>query len=151
MSKISTILDSLRALVKTTLPTRSTKELKNPIDILSNDLPSLDSGFGIDVSNGTNTFRQVGCNLSVSRVFNITLTNMVKSIHNDVDSRYTVEKTVLEDHYLLIKELEKNAPFATTYTKLNYLSDSGIIHVDEGKKNFLMMQIQIEIEYTENI
>lgn len=151
MSKISIILDQLRALVKTTLPSRATRELKNPIDISANDLPSLDNGFGIDVSTGTNTFRQVGCTKSISRVFNITLTNMQKSIHTDIDSRYATEKVLLEDLYSLTKELEQNKPLGAYYVKLNYISDSGIIHIDEGKKNFLMIQIQIEIEYMENI
>jgi hypothetical protein len=151
MSQISTIVDQLRLLIKTTLASRSTKELKNPIDILSNDWVALDGGFGLDIATGLNTKRMVGCQLSISRTFNITLTNMVKSIHNDVDSRFTTEKTLLEDHYLLVKELEKNAPLAQYYTKLNYISDSGIVHVDEGKKNFLMIQLQVEIEYFESL
>lgn len=151
MSKISSLVDELRNLIKNTLTTRATRELKNPIDILSNDWPSLDGGFGLDISTANNTFRQVGCNFSIARTFNITLTNMVKSIHNDVDSRFTTEKTLLEDHYTLVKELEKNETLATYYTKLDYLGDSGIIHVDEGKKNFLMIQLQISIEYFENL
>lgn len=148
MSTISSIYDALQTLVGTTLfPTKL--ELVNPIDIPANADQILKNGWGIAVGNASNTFRQVSCQLSISRSFTFTLTRQIEAIHIDTAARATTEKALLEDHYTLIKELEKNAQLSGLYKKLDYQSDNGIEEIVADKKSFLMIQTQVEVEYFE--
>lgn len=149
MSTISIIYDNFKTILSTIYPNK--RELTNPIAIERNADQLLTNGYGLSVGNAVNTNRLVGCQLSVSRDFTITITRQVEGINKDTASLDSAEKSLLEDHLLIINEAYKNGQLNFICTKVNYTSDSGIVEIITDQKKFLMIQIILSVEYFETI
>lgn len=149
MSAISNIYDAIKTRVATIYPTK--RELSDSLFIDNNDELSLNDGYAIHFGTGVNTNRQLGCQYSLQRVITITLTRLIKGTHKDIDKIETIEKLILEDHILLVKDFTENENIGAVVVKRDYVTDGGIERVFTDKKNFIMMETTFQIEYFEDL
>lgn len=149
MSTISTIVDTIRTRLATVLP--SHKKLKNNSNIILNDTLFLAQGQTLQVSSAFNTNRVLGCQLSLTRSVVVSITRQSYGTLRDDALRETTEKALLEDHYLVVKDLEKDPDLNSTCARFVYVSDTGIQEIFIEELQFLMIQITFEFEYFENL
>lgn len=149
MSKISQIHDAIYARVISLLPNH--KELTNPRFMEQNDALYLRKGFAINITSGENTNRDFACSLSYRRTLLLTNTLQVFGTDRDTTLRKTTEKNLLEDQFLLIKDIEKDPTLNQVTNQINFLSDNGIQEVFFEQGSFLMIQSQINFEYFEDL
>ncbi len=150
MSRVSTLLDEAHTAVAALLPNH--KRLGNPYRVEENPSTYLDQGYGIAVQPGAvNSNRTLSCQLSIVRRLTITITR--KYFGNDADAtrKYSTEKSLLEDQFLIIKDFEKRSPFQTYSIRSEFESDNGIEFVYAENKPFYMIQSSFIIEYFENL
>lgn len=152
MSGVSTVHVALKSLITTTLTGYSrinAYQLQNNPDLM------LDKGYGISYGPGTNTNRQVGCHLSVSRAFLVLLTKQVTTMEYDEDGMTELEKSLLEDSILLVKAIEDNPTLATSAGQDGpamsaiWESDEGIEFLEGKSGSYLLCQMTFNIEYME--
>ncbi len=150
MSKITTIYDRF-VTVLGTVYSSTHFQMQNPYNILSNDFRLLNRGYGFFVSAGYNTNRMLACEMSINR--NVTFINSIvyRGTDRDITIRQTAEKTLLEDHILLVKTLEQDVDLNSTCAKLIYVSDSGISQLSDEHNNFLTINTIFEMEYFERL
>jgi len=149
MSDISTIIDNMRTRVAAVFPTH--KKLPNNRQIEENDTLFLSKGYAVAIGPGANTRRLLSCKLSVNRAAIITITRAHFGVDRDTVVRDTLEKNLLEDQFLLIKDLEKDPSLDGFVAKINYSTDNGIEEVFVEQGHFLMIQTVYEFEYFENL
>ena len=150
MSAISSIYDSIVSLLDTTYASGYTK-LKNPYEIEENDNKSLNRGYGLRISPGDNSNRQISCHLSMRRDITFFNTIVNRGTERDDTIRETAEKNLLEDHFKLIEALENDPTINTLCAKMVYVSDNGIEQIYGEANNYLMIETTYEIEYLENL
>jgi hypothetical protein len=148
MSQITTIHDGIYTLMSTLFPAK--KMLSDNLFIDNNDELLLANGYAIYFGPAVNTNRVVGCKQSTQRQVTIIMTTAVYGGHKSIDKLIENEKSLLEDHYTLIKNFNQNANLDTMITKRNYIDDNGIERVLGQSKNFLMIETNFEIEYFED-
>lgn len=151
MSKITTAYDALKARVVALLPTHLA--LTNPYAPEQNTEMALKIGYGIRVAAGENSKRNLSCVLSVNRGMEIVLTRKYYGSELNRDAKEAAEKALLEDQFLLIKDVEKDPTLALSGTlcKFEYVGDTGIEFVFNEDKPFLMIVSSFNMEYFENL
>ena len=149
MSNISTIYDAIRTTMATLLPTH--KELVNARQIEANDLLFMVKGQCVLIADAFNTNRILSCKLSVSRNVIVTITRQVFGTDRDITKKVETEKALLEDHFILLNEFEKNVTLNGVTAKITYVSDTGIEEIYTESLLFLMMQINFNFEYFETL
>ncbi len=149
MSKISEILDALKARVVATLPTH--KQLTNPYNVSSNTEKALNLGFGIAAGPGDNTNRNLSCKLSINRTIIIILTEKFYATDLNIVAKETVEKNLFEAQFLVIKAIEEEPSLTGLTIKSEYVSDGGIARVKEDRDQFLKIESVFNFEYTESL
>lgn len=149
MSKITTIIDNIRTRVGTVLTDH--KKLCNNRNIDDNDILFLSKGYAVAVGPGNNSNRLLSCNLSIQRTAIVTITRAHFGVDLDTTVRDSLEKSLLEDQFLLIKDLEKDPDLEGILARISYGGDNGIeeVFVDEG--HFLMVQTNFDFEYLESL
>lgn len=149
MSNISTAIDAIRTRVSTLLSGH--KKLSNNRVIEENAALYLDRGYAVAIGPGVNTNRLVGCKMSLNRSVIVTVTRAHFGVDLDTAVRDTLEKTLLEDQFLIIKDLEKDPTVSEAVAKINYTNDNGIeeVFIEEG--HFLMIQTIFDFEYFEDL
>lgn len=149
MSQISTIFDAINTFIGTYFPNH--KVLVNPYDLQKNDKLILNKAIGFYLGPAVNTNRQISCYHSVRRdlVFNLTRVN--RGTDRDDDIRQTVEKELLEDHFTLVKEFEKDPTMQSLCSNTLWTSDNGIEFVYDDKISYLKIETRFSIEYLEQL
>lgn len=147
-SKIFDIAEKLGQIIETVLP--EYKRLPNPYDVNANTFLQLRRGYGIEVGEGTNTQRYVGCLTTWQRTYNITLVRKVTTTDNNVDARIAVEQGILDDHEELLKTFEVDVSMDGLVIKAVVGGDGGINFLDVDRQKFLAMTIGLDIEYQFN-
>lgn len=147
---ISSIHDELYTMMSTLFPTK--KVLADSLNIDNNDELFLSDGYAIYISNGVNTRRVDGCVASMQRQVTITLTKATYADHKDITKIKSCEKTLLEDHWTLVKDFSKNDSYTNlASTNRNYISDGGIERVFGESRSFITIKTQFELEYFESL
>ena len=149
MSKISLIYDAMRTSLTTLLPTHN--ELVNARQIEQNDTLFLIKGQAVLLADGFNTNRILTCKLSVQRNAIVTISRQVFGTDRDISKKIATEKSLLEDHYIILKEFEKNVTLSSNVSKISYVSDSGIQEIYTDSLLFLMLQTTFSFEYLEDL
>lgn len=149
MSKISQIYDALVARLVAVLPTYS--QLPNPYDIEANNELYLTKGFGVAVGAGARTDRLISCQKSWERTFNIVLTNQITTTEHNIDANETIQKNLLEDHFLVFEDLEKETTLSALTIRSQVETDEGLEFVDLDDARYYAMQITILTEYLEDL
>lgn len=149
MSKISMIHAALIARLEAVLPTY--RRLTNPYDIEDNNELYLTKGFGIAVGPGFRTDRLVSCQKSWERDFNILLTNQITTTDHNLSANETIQKNMLEDHYAVFADLEKETTLSAITIRSQVESDDGLEFVDLETSRYYLMQINVITEYLEDL
>lgn len=148
MSRISTLLDEAHTAVSALLPNHT--RLSNPYQIEQNPDNWLDKGYAIAIGPGTNTNRKLSCQLSIERTLVITVTRKYFANDTDAARKYTTEKLLEEDQFLIVKSFEKRSPFQTISVRSAFVGDNGI-QIVVPDRPFYMLQSNFVVEYFENL
>lgn len=127
------------------------KQLENPYILEDNDELTLRRGYGFVLQNATNTNRLLSNVASIQREVNIILTIKWRGTQKDVSLRQTAEKQLLEDHFLLIEYFTANAGMNISQVwKMVYNGDSGLEFIFTDKQNYIGIQSNFSLEYSED-
>lgn len=149
MSKISDIHAALIARLTAILP--GYNRLTNPYDFEDNNELYLTKGFGVGVGAGVRTDRLISCQKSWERTFFVLLTNQITSTDHNLAANETIQKSLLEDHFLVFEDLEKETTLSALCIKSEVDSDEGIEFVSGDIARYYLMQINIICEYLEDL
>lgn len=149
MSKISTIHDAITSKISSLLT--SYKQIPNPYLIEDNPITILDKGFGVAVGPGVRTDRIIACQTSWERAFTISLVNYVRTTDTNTTVRETLTKNILEDHYTLFTEFEKDAGLSGVAIDGIVSSDGGIELIEITGKPHFLVEIDLTVEYLEDL
>lgn len=150
MSKISTIREDLETIIDGLLT--GYQKIPNPYELEKISNVILRKGYGIAFGPGANTNRQLGCQLSVDREFAIILTREVAATEHNAEARETVEKSIFEDQYLIIKAIEKDADLlGSSAANARYVSDNGLEYVGLENSRYFVLVSNFSTEYFENL
>jgi hypothetical protein len=148
MSTIQTIYDNLISEIESALS--SYTRIPNPYEPNENPSLFLRKGFGCGISSGQNSFRQICNKVSVSRYFNVVLTNEVMTTTMNSAARGEFERGLMNDQYVLINALD-DSNLSGTAIKVQYTSDNGIEYVKGDTEKYIFIETIFEIEYFETI
>jgi len=151
MSNISDAFDAIKALMQTTLPGHN--QLTNPYDIGENTTEQLLKGWGLAIGPGLNTQRQIGCDISIQRTFSIPLTRARHGNSLITSNKESNEKLLMEDHFLVVKAMEKDATVNDnlTITRCIFSGDGGIESVYADEDHYITIVASFELEYFEDL
>lgn len=135
----------------TLFPTADYSRLANPYKIEENPETFLRKGWGLGIGSAINSKRQISCHLSLRRELSVTLTREYFSLEEDPVAKSDTEKLILEDHFSLMKDFEKNPVVNGSSFLTEYVSDSGIQYVYTEREVFLMLRTTFTTEYMENL
>ncbi len=153
MSKISTIHTALISIIGTTLFPEASGyfRLPNPYKLEKNPDIYLSQGWGLRIDEATNPRRQLSKSLTIDRVVRVPMTRKLYALAEDPVGRADAEKLLLEDHFLLVKQLETNATINESAINANYISDSGVQMVRDTEDTFLFLETVFTVQYFENL
>lgn len=150
MSVISTAYDAIVLEVQEQLA--SHVRLPNPYEVDKNIEPILKLGWGIKLGPAVNTHRMIDCHATFERDVSIVITRKFYAQELNATDKASVEKLLLEDQFLILKEFEKRPQVNNTsgVIKFIYESDTGIesVFVNEAG-NFLKIESVFKLEYEE--
>lgn len=148
-TKITTIYDRLVTTLGLAFP--SHLKLSNPYNVQQNDFKLLNKGYGFYMSSGLNTNRMLACEMSIQRDVTIVQTIVHRGTDRDLAIRQAAEKSLLEDHFLLVKTLELDADLNSNCARFIYVSDTGISFLSDEQRNFLTISSIYTFEYFERL
>lgn len=152
MSVISAAYNAIVSEIQTLLP--SHLRLSNPNVVEKNPEPQLKLGWGIRLAGATNAQLELGCSASFERDIIIIITRKFYANELNTVGKADVEKLILEDQFLLLKEFEKEPQVNATTGVINFVfvSDNGIEFVFTGESgNFLKIESTYKLRYIETI
>jgi len=149
MSNFSSLYDAIVTRVVTVLPSHT--RLPNPYKISENAEPFLRQGWGIAMGSATNTNRELSCRLSIRRDFTISITRKFYALESNVANKESVEKQLMEDMILLVRDFYNNTSLPGVLGIVGYENDSGINYVLSEKDNFFVLPITFSVEHFETI
>lgn len=149
MSKISTIHDAIVAKISANLT--SYKQIANPYLIEENPITILQKGFAVGIGAGVRTDRVIGCQTSWERIFVVTLINYVRTTDTNTAVRETLTKSLLEDHYTLLSQFEKDSWLSGVAIDGVVSSDGGIEYLEIAGKPHFVIEIDLAVEYLEDL
>ena len=150
MSKISTVVDTVRTAVTTLFANR--REMSNPYSIEDHPQHVLDSGFGIAVTSMGQSDTDWLKSSNVSYTFEIILTNIIVKLESDRDKYYDGLKVLLEDELTLRQDLLAGDQLGiqASINKVDYVGTSGIEKVID-KNNHIYLSVAFDIDISEDL
>lgn len=149
MSTISTAYDALKVRLQAVLPNHA--QLTNPYAADQNSELILRKAYGVKISTVENTNRMVSCQLSLRRTMEVVITRKYFASEMNRAAKESVEKELLEDAFLVVKDIEKDADLGNNVANIVFVSDNGIEFVFSEDKPFYMMTLSFNLEYFENL
>lgn len=152
MSKISTVIDTIRTAIPALSGFSSKTEIPNPYSLVDNNSNLLKDGWGLAVGSATADFNEF-CKFFEEREFSIILTRQVFSLANCADQPVTAAKSLLEDMILIKKDLLNidQLGIPTSIARINLGSSSGIESVNGDKFNYFTISTSFLITISEDI
>lgn len=148
MSDISTVHAAYISLIETALPTYV--RIPDPYDPEKNASLILDKGYGLGFGPANNTERMKCPQLSIAREFFVVLTNKIVSLENDSNQRGSIEKSLFEDHFALVKAVEADPTLGGAAVITKYVSDGGLEFLNGEQAKHFLIEIVFESEYFES-
>ena len=149
MSKISTIHDLIVSKITSNLTAYT--QLPNPYILEENTNLFLKKGFGIALGPGNRTDRVIGCQTSWQRTFNVILINIVTTTDHNTTARETIGKDLIEDHFILLKQFDKDADLSGNAIDGVVVADNGIELVEIDGVPHYVIEMEIIVEYLEDL
>ena len=148
MTQVSNIYDAYVSMIASQLPTY--KRITNPYEPTQNAGLLLQKGYGIGIGPAENTERIITCKVSIVRTFEILLINQINTTENNISAKATIEKTIMEDLFKLIKQVDKDPSLQQTSIKSSYVSDNGLEYLEAEKAKFYLVRATFDSEYLED-
>ncbi len=153
MSNISDAFDAIETVVKALLSDH--KQLSDAYDLAENDTQTLNKGFGIALGPGLNPELELSCRLSMRKQIIIPITRLLVAHQLEVDRKNDSMKLLMEDQFLLIKDMEKDPTLnsSNAITSVVYKTDGGVQSMGiEGKNDkWLFINTSFELLYFEDL
>lgn len=149
MSNVTTAFDNLATRIQTILPNHV--RLTNPYSLDQNSEQFLDQGWGLGFGSDSNSNRLQSCQLSLTQSFIVPITRKYFATEFGVENKATMEKNLMEDRFLLIKDLEKDTTLNGGDINVRYIGSSGIQTVFSGRDVFLSIVLQFDVEIFEDL
>lgn len=150
MSKITGVYDAFVARVKALLPNHL--QLSDPYNFLKNTASEYRQGFGVRVGPGENTGEILSCNLILRQNFDLVITRLVTARETERDNKAVIEKSLLEDLFLIINDTESEPTLASSSVLgADFVSHSGIEFVKGDRDDILSIIASFRIRYRENL
>jgi len=149
MANMTLIYGGLISLIESTLPTYT--RLADALDVTANDILRINKGYSLAIDGGENTFRQI-CpdQISVSRTFTVTLTNLYTANETDAVGRATLENALYEDAHALWKAVWPITHLGgVQVSNVHYSSDEGIASLFGENLQAISIVSVITAEYFE--
>lgn len=157
MTKISELNDTVRGLLSTTLTGYA--EIPDPYDIPNNSKLYLRQGYATGYGPAEQVRRQ-GCPFFTERRnMQIFLIRENIASSTDPDDRTSIEKTLMEDAYLVKKAIELDNTLGGDVTDMTFVADTGLQYIvpvndqdaPTNRDKFYAIELTFEVEYQENI
>lgn len=149
MTQISTVHDNLVTLISTTLSDYT--QIPNPYIPEESAGIFIEKGFGVAFGDGSNSNRTLDRRHSVIRNFIIALINQVAVTDHNVSGRTTLTKSLLEDEIKIISALEKEPTLTGAAARSTWTSDTGITFLEADRARYYLLEMNIEVEYFEDL
>lgn len=148
MSEISTLYDAWISKIETSLS--SYTRIPDPYDPEANSTLLLTKGYGLGMGPATNVERFAAPKMSIRREFFVVLTNRITATESDSSGRGSLEKSLMEDHYTLVKAIEGEPTLNGAAQVSRYVSDGGIEFLSGQRAKHFLLEIVFESEYFES-
>jgi len=145
-TRISSAYDAMITRIEAVLT--SHKRLPNPYAVDRNKEVYLERGYGLTIGPASGQ-RNILQKVTVSREFGLILTRKFRARPDDEEAKAEVEKELMEDQMLVIKDFEQNSNLNDSVTTVSYVSDSGISSVFPDKGQFLVLETTFQATYLE--
>lgn len=152
MSKISTIHSNFVTLLSTTLGATWSR-MPNPYAAGANSELTLKKGYGLAIGPGQpypGRGRMDTASLGLQRSFTVVLSQKVTALESDASGRATIEKTLVEAFYSVLRAVEGDNQLSGQAIKIDYASDSGIVYPSE-RARYLTINITFLVVYQEQL
>lgn len=150
MSKISTVYDAIVTLIEGSLT--GYEKLPNAYDNTDNNELYLTKGYGVAFSAAQNTERFTGCRkASTRREFSVFLTRLIDVTAHDTTGHATLEKSLMEDLFLLVKAIEVDPDLGGAAANAKYEADGGIEILEGDRSKYLFIEAAFSAEYIDNL
>lgn len=152
MSNISTAYDALLARLVVLFTSGSGwLQIPNGMDVPSNSEGFLKKGYGLAVGSSTNTKRQLSCTLSTDRIFKVSIARESFLTDGDTSGYDTIQKTLMEDLFSVIRDFEKNITLNGGQIFAEYVSDTGVLPIEGDSFNFVYVSCDFKISLFDNL
>jgi len=128
------------------------KRIPQPYRLDQNSETILNQGYGLAIGPANNSNRNVSCQLSVRRDMIVSISRVIRANEFDIDAKDLGWKTLFEDQFLLMKDIESDPTLGTTeIVNATFATDGGLEIIFVDKDNFVAVETVISIEYFENV
>jgi hypothetical protein len=149
MSRISSIHDALIARLEALFP--SHKRLPDAYQVERNPSKFLDQGYAVTIGAASNRGGLLSQQMQVTREMGVVLTRKSVALESDAAKSAACQLALMEDHLLLIKDLETDTTVNTTAAMVEFTSDSGITSIGDGTHPHLVIETQFTVTYFEDL
>lgn len=151
MSVVTDVYDTIHARLPTLFP--SHLRLSNPYAPEENPESVIKQAYGLKVGAATNTNRNVGCKISISREYSVVFTRKYYANELDASAKASTEKLLLEDARLVENDVEQNVFLigVANNPNIKFISDTGIEFVFAENKPFYKIEVLLLVEYFETL
>lgn len=148
MTAVSNIYDALENLIDTALPDYT--RLPDPYNTDDNPELYLRKGYGIAFGDDNNTERKIGCQkVSINQDFVIPLVNLVTATNTNSTIHASVEKSLIEDKFKIIKALETDSDLSGVTMQAKYIGSSALTYLEGDRDKYIITELFISTEYLE--
>lgn len=150
MSYFSTYYDRMVTRLDAVFPAASGwMRIPNPYDLERNNDQVLQKGWGLAIQDGAN-MGALSCNFRTARNWKVVICRQAMALEHDVASLATVEKLLMEDWRLIIKDFETNVTLDSGNGSTQYVSDTGV-QLLRGENARLYTEILFVTQMIENL
>lgn len=130
------------------------KRMTNPYIPEQNSELLLKQAYGLSIAEAINSNREIGCDrYFIQRDMIVRISRKFYALENDVTSKATTEKLLLDDDLVAVLDAFENDRNLGVdgVVDLQYTADQGLEFVFGDKENFLLLQTTFRMEYFESI
>ncbi len=136
---VSTLIDALITRLDAVLTSGSGwQKLPNAYSVEDNPDSFLKQGYSIGFGKGRNSKKMLSNILSMDREFIVTISRAMDATDLDLDTRVSIEKTLLEDMRAVVADFNVNAGTGTQ--NVDFESDNGVEFFKLNEQDFLYIQ-----------
>lgn len=123
-------------------------ELDDNVVIENNNDRKLQKGFAVSFNGAQNTNQQLDCLMSAKQ--SVVITNTLANFGSELDleARKKAEKSLFENCYKIVKEIEQNTQLNGTVELVSFDSHNGIeLLISNEEKIYYMIQATYSVEW----